>query len=148
MARAISIPRARKPDFTFSHGAYGIPKRHPLALPPKRKAKKQGSGGAMSMLSAAADFLAGPQVPMEEVKPVAPAPSDATQQAEAPEASKGTPGHVAGQATRKGNGTERLKLRENGKLIPDRLRSVQVGEDAYFLRPVSRCMWIILRLPD
>ena len=139
MARAISIPRARKPDFAFSHGAYGIPKRHPLALPPRRKAKKEGSGGAMSMLSAAADFLAGPQVPMQEVKPADPTPSEATEEGDKSQANKVTPGHVAGNATRKGNGAERLKLRENGKLIPDRLRSVQVGEDAYFLRPVSSC---------
>ncbi|KDN48441.1 protein serine/threonine phosphatase 2C [Tilletiaria anomala UBC 951] len=140
MARALSIPRAPKPEFTFDHGAYGIPKRHPLSAPP-RKATRSGPGSAMGMLSAAADFLTSPQLTMEEIKAAPPVPAagqDSTEgsQAASQLASMLPPGHVAGYTPRlKMKGGRKLKLRENGKLVPDRLRSVQVGEDAYFLRP-------------
>ena len=139
MARAISTPRARKPEFTFDHGAYGIPKRHPLAGRPrvKKSASAGGSsgGGAMSMLSAAADFLTGPQVAVNQ-------PQLTDEEFDAAAAAGVPPGHVMGVGkSRSGKNPEKLRLRENGKLVPDRLRSVQVGEDAYFLRPVSAENW-------
>ncbi len=113
MSRALSIPSAaRKPEFCFRHGAYGIPKRHPLALPPKKKQRSRregGGGGAMSMLSAAADFLTGPQVVMHEIPPP---PQQQEAEAAAAETAEG-----ASQAQRNTDGSNRkgsarLKVRE------------------------------------
>lgn len=126
-ARAFSIPRApRRPSFTFDHGAYGIPKRHPLAGPSsaqrrngKGKERAKGGSSAGSMLAAAADFLAGPQVP--EARPK--------------EGEKGTP--VSGPQMPRDKRGGAWPLRENGRIVKERLHSVPVGEDAYFLRSVS-----------
>lgn len=129
-ARTFSLPprHPRKPAFCFEHGAYGIPKRHPLAALPsssKGRAKRTNSNqstGAAGMLAAAADFLTGPQTPVE-----APREGD-------------KPSRGGGGTRGKAGPSE--SIRENGKIDPDRLASVSVGEDAYFLRPVScRFAW-------
>lgn len=127
-ARTFSLPprHPRGPAFCFEHGAYGIPKRHPLAALPsssKGKAKRtnnnQSSGGttAVGMLAAAADFLTGPQTPVESLR-------------ESDRPSRGSGGT-------RGKAGPSESIRENGRIVPDRLASVSVGEDAYFLRPVS-----------
>ncbi|CAO1638238.1 unnamed protein product [Sympodiomycopsis kandeliae] len=116
------------PFYEFQHGAYGIPKRHPLAPSsgPEMRNRNTSNDAATSsppppppkqrrsVLAAAADFLTGPVTPPpppRQPKQDNQSQSD-TQQSQ--------------------NGGRRWK-----RLDPDHLRSVQVGEDAYFLRPDS-----------
>ncbi|CAO1627252.1 unnamed protein product [Parajaminaea phylloscopi] len=94
------------PLFEFRHGAYGIPKRHPLATSGSRSSTGASNRPSRGMLAAAADFLTGPP------PPAPPAPRTAS-----------TPSPTSSQ-------------RRSG-IDTDSLRSVQVGEDAYFLRPDS-----------
>ncbi|PWN52935.1 protein serine/threonine phosphatase 2C, partial [Violaceomyces palustris] len=73
------------------------------------------------MLAAAADFLTGPV-------------------SASPPAAK--PKRLGSSEGNEGDGTKRKRglnssIRENGRIVHDRLQSVQVGEDAYFLRPDS-----------
>ncbi|SPO32021.1 uncharacterized protein UTRI_02578 [Ustilago trichophora] len=122
---SFTSPKHRRLHFSFEHGAYGIPKRHPWAA-------VRGNGkrvhpapkpvprtGAVGMLAAAADFLTG-------------------------SASASGPAAVVeklGGETQLTEDGRRLGLnspiREHGRIVQDRLQSVQVGEDAYFLRPDS-----------
>lgn len=102
------------PLYEFRHGAYGIPKRHPLAAQqqaPKKRASANSSTGR-GVLAAAADFLAGPVPP-----PPPPRPSSSSA---AQPAKKTSPPST-----------------QPARLDPDTLRSVQVGEDSYFLRSDS-----------
>uniref|UniRef100_V5GI75 Protein phosphatase n=1 Tax=Kalmanozyma brasiliensis (strain GHG001) TaxID=1365824 RepID=V5GI75_KALBG len=123
---SFASPKHRRLQYCFEHGAYGIPKRHPWAAvrgngkrvqpaPPKPAARS----GAVGMLAAAADFLTGSAAPS------------------GPAAAKEK---LGGDAVLAEDG-RRLGLnspiREHGRIVQDRLQSVQVGEDAYFLRPDS-----------
>lgn len=122
---SVASPKHRTLHYSFEHGAYGIPKRHPWAAvrgngkrvqsPPKPAARS----GAVGMLAAAADFLTG------------------SASASAP----ATPKQKLGGETLVAQDGRRLGLnspiREHGRIVQDRLQSVQVGEDAYFLRPDS-----------
>lgn len=126
-ARAFSMPKSRKASFTFEHGAYGIPKRHPWAVAKGNVKGKQKAvepprrSGAVGMLAAAADFLTGPATR-------APPPTKAIRLGHHPTEVVGPDGRKRGLNS---------DIRENGRIVQDRLESVQVGEDAYFLRPDS-----------
>lgn len=163
-AKTFRLPRSTKDhEFMFEHGAYGIPKRHPLSS--IRKASSGGPNGkkerttpsrdivptskvraATDMLAAAAEFLAGSQsVPANAANTSEFRPfrgNDALQAA------------LAGGSTAEGyeiqqhfieankadantkTDAHRMAIRgPDGRVIKERLRSVQVGEDAYFLRP-------------
>ncbi|PWN88305.1 protein serine/threonine phosphatase 2C [Acaromyces ingoldii] len=177
-ARSFELPRSSKRhDFTFEHGAYGIPKRHPLSSIRNGKnpsasqgAKSTGEGretpgheevatskvkAATNMLYAAADFLAGPQTPSADGKgsrihrPMSgeDALSMALSGGSTAEGSEVLSYHAYG-ARRSASGKtkqspptgspSKMAIRDSdGRIIKDRLRSVQVGEDAYFLRPDS-----------
>ncbi|KAK0526329.1 hypothetical protein OC835_005325 [Tilletia horrida] len=185
-ARAFSIPpqshtfgHAVDPQFHFEHGAYGIPKRHPLASVQRKRRKADAAGkersssvagGAAGFFAAAASTLVGGVTsnstlasapkPTEEVKEAAvPSPNftNATSNATAADqaaaaasqklvdedaATYGTAAGTASNSSEEGAAAvqppaERRRprgIRENGRIVHDRLRSVQVGEDAYFLR--------------
>lgn len=98
------------PLFEFRHGAYGIPKRHPLAIAGQSKAKAgprpRATPAPRGMLAAAADFLTGPP-PLAPPPPAPPPPAPSI-------------------STISSRGETRIDV--------EALRSVQVGEDAYFLR--------------
>lgn len=158
----------------LEHGAYGIPKRHPLSsIRSSSKGKgremnsttgERHSGGnqdtvttsrvqaAADMLSAAADFLAGPQTgtskehrPMkgEEALNMAfsgGSTADGQEVRKFTSYRKGQQGlpQTQEEQQQQQSGPSRMVIRgEDGRIIKDRLRSVQVGEDAYFLRPDS-----------
>ncbi|CCF51571.1 uncharacterized protein UHO2_00003 [Ustilago hordei] len=123
---SLSSPKHRKLHYAFQHGAYGIPKRHPWAAVrgngnrvQPTPAKPLARSGAVGMLAAAADFLTGSAGPS--------APS-------APKAKLGGEALVAEDGRRLGLNSP---IREHGRVVQDRLQSVQVGEDAYFLRSDS-----------
>ncbi|CAO1630578.1 unnamed protein product [Jaminaea pallidilutea] len=100
------------PHYEFENGAYGIPKRHPLA--PRGGAQRGSGGPSRGMLAAAADFFTGP--PKSAPSPHAPS-SNHGASSTSPSTSPSSPTPV-----------ERVSIDQ------DSLRSVQVGEDAYFLR--------------
>jgi serine/threonine protein phosphatase PrpC len=173
-AKAFNVPRSNKRnDFMLEHGAYGIPKRHPLSSIRSSKGKgkevdgtagERQSGGnqdavttsrvqaAAGMLSAAADFLAGPQTgtskehrPMKGEEALNMAFSGGST-ADGQEVRKFTSYRKGQQPLpqtqeekqQQQSGPSKMVIRgEDGRIIKDRLRSVQVGEDAYFLRPDS-----------
>ncbi|SPO25297.1 uncharacterized protein UTRI_02578_B [Ustilago trichophora] len=122
---SFTSPKHRRLHFSFEHGAYGIPKRHPWAtvrgngkrVQPAPKSVSRS--GAVGMLAAAADFLTG------------------SASASSPAAAN----EKLGGETQLTEDGRRLGLnspiREHGRIVQDRLQSVQVGEDAYFLRPDS-----------
>ncbi|CDS00128.1 hypothetical protein [Sporisorium scitamineum] len=123
---SFASPKHRKLHYAFEHGAYGIPKRHPWAAVRGNGKRVQAAtptpaarSGAYGMLAAAADFLTG------------------SASASGPAAAKEK---LGGDAVVSEDG-RRLGLnspiREHGRIVKDRLQSVQVGEDAYFLRPDS-----------
>ncbi|SJX65874.1 related to PTC7-type 2C protein phosphatase [Sporisorium reilianum f. sp. reilianum] len=123
---SFASPKHRKLHYAFEHGAYGIPKRHPWAAVRGNGKRVQPAAptpaartGAYGMLAAAADFLTG------------------SASASGPAAAKEK---LGGDAVL-GEDGRRLGLnspiREHGRIVQDRLQSVQVGEDAYFLRPDS-----------
>lgn len=148
----------------FEHGAYGIPKRHPLssirngALPSasgKGEAAERPTPShdmvpsskvqaAQEMLSAAADFLTGPQVPgarAGEYRPLI--GQDALRAAYSGGSTadgqelRGTPS-ASMKGKKRATTSHRMAIRgPDGRIVKDRLRSVQVGEDSYFLRPDS-----------
>lgn len=163
-ARHFNIPRsAKRHDYMFEHGAYGIPKRHPLSsirntpLPSAsgRKHAERPSPShdmvpsskiqaAQDMLNAAADFLAGPQVPQTKHNEYRPTNGqDALRAAySGGSTADGRELRRSSSASRKGKerpaSVHRMAIRgDDGRIIKDRLRSVQVGEDSYFLRPDS-----------
>lgn len=171
-AKTFNVPRSSKRhDFMLEHGAYGIPKRHPLSSirSSKGKAKEvsnaQPSGqdpvttsrvqAAAGMLSAAADFLTGPQsaASTKEHRPMKgeealnisfTGGSTADGQEVRKYASYGTGRSLVEEGSTLQNpqqgsvASSKMAIRgEDGRIIKDRLRSVQVGEDAYFLRPDS-----------
>ncbi|TKY87616.1 hypothetical protein EX895_003197 [Sporisorium graminicola] len=123
---SFASPKHGKLHYAFEHGAYGIPKRHPWAAVRGNGKRVQAAAptpaarsGAYGMLAAAADFLTG------------------SASASGPVAAKEK---LGGDAI-VGEDGRRLGLnspiREHGRIVQDRLQSVQVGEDAYFLRPDS-----------
>ncbi|GAC98934.1 hypothetical protein PHSY_006531 [Pseudozyma hubeiensis SY62] len=122
---SFTSPKQRRLHYSFEHGAYGIPKRHPWAAVRGNGKRVQAApkpvarSGAVSMLAAAADFLTG------------------STSASGP----ATPKEKLGGEMVVGEDGRRLGLnspiREHGRIVQDRLQSVQVGEDAYFLRPDS-----------
>lgn len=131
LSHQIDVSAYDVPLYEFQHGAYGIPKRHPLAVTstagPSPKTGKWSqststtstTGAAAkrqperrSVLGIAADFLAGPVT-----RPPPPAP---------PRSASTT------SSNQSSSSAKRWK-----KIDPETLRSVQVGEDAYFLRPDS-----------
>lgn len=176
-AKAFNVPRSSKRhDFMFEHGAYGIPKRHPLSsirsggssALTRAKGKEVARGGerqvpghdavptskvqaAADMLAAAADFLAGPQMAtsIKEHRPMR--GEEALNMAFS--GGSTADGHEVRNYTVYGSrkaaerrkessvqtaGSNKVAIRDDeGRIIKDRLRSVQVGEDAYFLRPDS-----------
>lgn len=103
------------PFYEFQHGAYGIPKRHPLAAVSGVRGSTQPPASSSrpkerrSVLGIAADFLTGPM----SLPP-------------APDTSPHPP-----------RSTQSSTSRQWKEIDPEHLRSVQVGEDAYFLRPDS-----------
>lgn len=124
-AQSFSTPRHRKLNYAFEHGAYGIPKRHPWAAVRgngKRQpapTKPAARSGAVGMLAAAADFLTG------TTSPSGPAHKN---------------DKLGGEVLTAEDGSRlglNSPIREHGRIVQDRLESVQVGEDAYFLRPDS-----------
>ncbi|UZJ57006.1 hypothetical protein CBS101457_006326 [Exobasidium rhododendri] len=181
-SKAFNVPRSSKRhDFMFEHGAYGIPKRHPLSsirsggsVSSKGKSKdssaqreRQSPGqdavptskvqAAAEMLAAAADFLTGPQMQGSTSKEHRPMRGEEalnisfsggstaeghevhTYPAYGPRkiSENGLPGASAQQRQQQ-NKPNKMTIRgEDGRIIKDRLRSVQVGEDSYFLRPDS-----------
>jgi serine/threonine protein phosphatase PrpC len=174
-AKAFNVPRSNKRhDFMLEHGAYGIPKRHPLSsirssggTSASAKGKGKEVDGerrqdpvttsrvqvAAGMLSAAADFLAGPQTgsskehrPMKGEEALNVAFSGGST-ADGQEVRKYTsyskvqdalPQSQLQEQQQQQSGPSKMVIRgEDGRIIKDRLRSVQVGEDAYFLRPDS-----------
>lgn len=144
----------------FEHGAYGIPKRHPLSSIRDAMAAPADSGertapsrdvvpsgkvrAATDMLSAAADFLVGPQggrMASSEFRPskgrdalqAALAGGSTAEGHELRQPFRSTRGKAGKEAR---PGVHRMAIRgPDGRIIKERLRSVQVGEDAYFLRP-------------
>lgn len=162
-AKTFRLPRSTKDhEFMFEHGAYGIPKRHPLSSIRKVSPGLSGQGertspshdvvpsskvkAATDMLAAAAEFLAGPQgVPANAANTSEFRPfrgHDALQAALA--GGSTAEGYEIQQhlfetnRTNSDNKTDphRMTIRgPDGRVIKERLRSVQVGEDAYFLRP-------------
>ncbi|KAL9937858.1 hypothetical protein V8E36_003403 [Tilletia maclaganii] len=190
-ARAFSIPPhshsfagSMEPQFHFEHGAYGIPKRHPLSSM-QRKRRKAGSadaaggktgagssgvgGAAAGFFAAAASTLVGStglgssstssasgakeesKAADQKESAVAPTPNftNATS-TEVKVANGAEPNSAsANTSTDKKEGasdspspqpqppTERPRprgIRQDGRIVHERLRSVPVGEDAYFLR--------------
>ncbi|SPO44514.1 uncharacterized protein PSANT_02199 [Moesziomyces antarcticus] len=122
---SFASPKHRQMHYAFEHGAYGIPKRHPWAAVRGNGKRAQSAPkpaprtGAVGMLAAAADFLTGsssatgPPVTKEKL---------------------GGESVIAEDGRRLGLNSP---IREHGRIVQDRLQSVQVGEDAYFLRPDS-----------
>lgn len=168
-ARHFNIPRSyKRHDFMFEHGAYGIPKRHPLSsirhaslpssqgraesderrTPSRDQVPSSKVKAATDMLSAAAEFLAGSQSPPSSSSKDIFRPlngQDALRAAFSGGSTadgrelrdNGSRSSRRGGKTRPGN-PHRMAIRgADGRVIKDRLRSVQVGEDAYFLRPDS-----------
>jgi serine/threonine protein phosphatase PrpC len=163
-AKTFRLPRSTKDhEFMFEHGAYGIPKRHPLSS--IRKASSSGFNGkgerttpsrdvvptskvraATDMLAAAAEFLAGSQsVPATAANTSEFRPSRGNDALQAALAGGSTAeGYEVQQHFIEASKTDtdsktdvhRMTIRgPDGRVIKERLRSVQVGEDAYFLRP-------------
>ncbi|KAK0551776.1 hypothetical protein OC846_003161 [Tilletia horrida] len=159
-ARALSIPpqppsfaQTIDPQFHFEHGAYGIPKRHPLSARNKRRkpASSEGSSsvGMVGGLFAAASSLVGSDS-SKTAAAAAAAPTEASSTAAASEESvkaasasevaakkvEQPDGHASASSETQDQSRPRRPrgIRENGQIVQERLRSVQVGEDAYFLR--------------
>ncbi|SNX87337.1 uncharacterized protein MEPE_06047 [Melanopsichium pennsylvanicum] len=122
---SFASPKHRRLHFIFEHGAYGIPKRHPWAAVRGNGKRVQSASkpvarsGAVGMLAAAADFLTG---------------STSMSEPPAPKGKLGGEAQVAEDGRMLGLNSP---IREHGRIVRDRLQSVQVGEDAYFLRPDS-----------
>ncbi|PWN45339.1 hypothetical protein IE81DRAFT_213449 [Ceraceosorus guamensis] len=139
--RAFQAPRSQRHDYTLEHGAYGIPKRHPLSAITSSSASRKGKGreqAPRSQLAQMGDFLTGSSVPSEPGL----GPVDAVEARRAALSGGSTAQGDEAFWSRAENGTgNRRCIRDaDGRVIRDRLRSVQVGEDAYFLRPVSTNM--------
>ncbi len=117
--------KPRRLHYAFEHGAYGIPKRHPWAAVRgngkrvQETPKPVARTGAVGMLAAAADFLTG---------------STSVSGPSRPKEKLGGEALVDDEGRRLGLNSP---IREHGRIVQDRLQSVQVGEDAYFLRPDS-----------
>lgn len=162
-AKTFRLPRSTKDhEFMFEHGAYGIPKRHPLSSIRKASSGFNGKGertapsrdvvptskvrAATDMLAAAAEFLAGSQsIPANAANTSEFKPSRGNDALQAALAGGSTAeGYEVQQHFIEANkadadtktGAHRMAIRgPDGRVIKERLRSVQVGEDAYFLRP-------------
>ncbi|KAE8221808.1 hypothetical protein CF319_g4890 [Tilletia indica] len=167
-ARALSIPpqshsfdRSFDPHFHFEHGAYGIPKRHPLSSMQRTKRRKPASSntesssrGAAGFFAAAANSLVGgvsgtstsnSGSDSAEVVPVATPTFTNTASSAVSKHATGQNGTSAGSAEQQSDkasattppSPEPARPRgicQDGRIVHDRLRSVPVGEDAYFLR--------------
>lgn len=122
---SLASSRHRKLHLAFEHGAYGIPKRHPWAAVRGNGKRVQAApkpvvrSGAVGMLAAAADFLTGGASPSGPAAP---------KEKLGGEALVAEDGRILGLNS---------PIREHGRIVQDRLQSVQVGEDAYFLRSDS-----------
>jgi serine/threonine protein phosphatase PrpC len=141
----------------FEHGAYGIPKRHPLssirssskpnpanssrAGPTREEIPSGKIRAATDILSAAADFFVGSQYGSSSSSKGVYLPFKGQDALQAALAGGSTAEEVELQPPSKSeaprpDGVHRMAIRgKDGRIIKDRLRSVQVGEDAYFLRP-------------
>ncbi|CAD6891012.1 unnamed protein product [Tilletia laevis] len=181
-ARSLSIPpqshtfdRSFNPHFHFQHGAYGIPKRHPLSSMQRTKRRKAtdaskgasnggSSGGAAGFFAAAASSLVGgvsgsstSKTGSDAAKEVPIATPTFTNAATTAVSTKVGERDSAGAASAESNGNADASAKhgseaasapsppspepsrprgicQDGRIVQDRLRSVPVGEDAYFLR--------------
>lgn len=147
----------------FRHGAYGIPKRVPLNSPlPAPARPERRSGGALGSVlgwfhppappperdpdridapradqnesasgTASAPFVSASSAPDLASDETSAAPSPTPEPVPVPPIPRD---HVAPYALPACSPGARIRDKE-GNLLPDHLRSVQVGEDAFFLRP-------------
>jgi hypothetical protein len=141
-------PRSQRHAYTFEHGAFGIPKRHPLSSVRTRRPNSEPAPAPAprSRLAQAADFLTGAAPPAQGPGPIdgeeaRRAALSGGSTAEGKEAFLST-ADVEADVAQLADGKELLlrksRIRDaSGQIVRERLRSVQVGEDAYFLRPVS-----------